>query len=135
LYLLDTNVLSEVVRKRPNPGVMARLRDSSPESLFTSCICVMELRSGAARLPDHGTLWRRLERDVLGAVEVLDVGFKEAKLAGEILARLSASGSPIDVEDVLIGSTALSRGLAVVTRNVRHFRRISGLTVEDWFAA
>lgn len=134
MYLLDTNVLSEVVRKRPNSGVMARLRAAPPESLFTSCICVMELRSGAARLQDHGSLWRRLEREILGAVEVLEVGLEEAKLAGDILAGLAASGTPIDVEDVLIGATALSRGLSVVTRNVRHFRRIPELSVEDWFA-
>lgn len=135
MYLLDTNVLSEVVRRRPNPGVAERLRSAEPDELFTSCICVMELRSGAVRVHDHGALWRRLERDVLGAVQVLGIGVEEALLAGDILAGLLSKGTPIDVEDILIGATALRRGLTVVTRNLRHFRRIPELAVEDWFQA
>jgi predicted nucleic acid-binding protein len=43
-YLLDTNVLSEVVKKRPEPTVLARLREISPGSVFTSVVCVTELR-------------------------------------------------------------------------------------------
>jgi hypothetical protein len=52
--------------------------------------------------------------------------------AGDILAHLRAKGRPIDVEDVLIGATALLKGLTVVTNNIKHFRQIPNLKVEDW---
>jgi len=81
---------------------------------------------------DHGALWRRIEREILARLEILGLGTDEALRAGDLLAHLSTTGQPIDVEDVLIGATAVVRGLTVVTNNVRHFRRIPGLPVEDW---
>ena len=92
----------------------------------------MELRHGALRRDDGGTLWRRIERELLGRLDILDVGLDEALLAGELLAGLSSTGQKIDVEDVLIAATALTQGFTVVTNNVRHFERIPGLRVEDW---
>lgn len=94
----------------------------------------MELRHGAVRRRNHGTLWRRIEREILERVEILGIGTEEAMVAGDVLAHLWSVGRSIDVEDVLIGATALSRGLTVVTNNVAHFRRIPDLSVEDWLA-
>jgi len=48
MYLLDTNILSELVKKRPNPQVLSQLRSKAALTLFTSCICIMELRFGSA---------------------------------------------------------------------------------------
>ena len=132
MYLLDTNVLSEVIRKRPDPGLLRRLAAQPAEALYASCISVMELRHGAMRRPDHGALWRRIEREILPRVEVLGLGVEEALVAGEVQAHLWALGRPIDVEDVLIGATALVRRLIVVSNNVTHFSRIPNLRVVDW---
>jgi tRNA(fMet)-specific endonuclease VapC len=132
-YLLDTNVLSEVIKKRPEPSVMARLREIVPDSVFTSVVCVTELRYGARRRPGAEALWERIAREVLARVRVLPFGEKEALKAGDLLADLEAAGQPIGIEDVLIGATALVGSLTVATRNVRHFRRIPGLTVESWW--
>ncbi len=134
MYLLDTNILSHLLRKRPEPRLMERIRREAPDALFTSCICAMELRHGAAMLRDRGVLWRRIEREVLDRLEILPVGIGEALLAGDLLAHLQASGTPIDTEDVLIGATALRMDLTVITNNVKHFERIPGLLVEDWLA-
>lgn len=131
MYLLDTNVLSHVIRKRPPPGLIDRLRQREPDRLLTSCICVMELRHGAMRRDDHGALWSRIEREVLSRVEIVGIGTEEAMVAGDVMAHLYARGQIIDVEDVLIGATALVRDLTVVTNNVDHFRRIPRLRVED----
>jgi len=135
LYLLDTNILSEFVRKAPNARLMDALRRRMPEALSTSCICVMELRHGAVRTPSPTALWSRIESLILKRVSVLEIRTEDAILAGDLLAHLSSAGKPIGVEDVLIGATALSRGLTVVTHNVDHFRRIPGLNVEDWLAS
>lgn len=135
MYLLDTNVLSALVRARRPPRLEQRLATLANAPVYTSCICVMELRHGAARRDDGGALWHRIEDEILRRVEVLGVEAEDAIVAGDVMAHLNARGTPIDVEDVLIGATALRRALVVVTGNVRHFARIPGLVVEDWLAA
>jgi len=130
--LLDTNVLSEVVRKNPSSSVMARLRAVAAEDLYTSSICVMELRAGAVRRGGEA-LWARIRRAALSRVQILPVGEEEAMVAGDVLASLLARGQPIGIEDVLIGATALARGLPVATRNAKRLARLDGLVVEDWF--
>lgn len=132
MYLLDTNVLSQLVRKRPPVELTDRLRQHADDALFTSCICVMELRHGAMRRDDHGALWSRIEREILGRVEILGLAVDDAVIAGDVLAYLWRRGRVIDVEDILIGATALARELTVVTNNLDHFRRIPRLRVEDW---
>ena len=132
-YLLDTNVLSEILKKRPEPRVLERLRAVPARALTTSVVCVTELRYGAARHPQGTTLWERIAREVLARIRVLPIGEAEAIRAGDLLAALESNGTPIGVEDVLIGATALEEHLTVVTRNVRHFRRIPGLAVEAWW--
>lgn len=135
MYLLDTNVLSQLVRKRPPVELTDRLRQHASDALFTSCICVMELRHGAMRRDDHGALWSRIEREILGRVEILGLAVGDALIAGDVLAYLWRRGRVIDVEDVLIGATALARELTVVTNNLDHFRRIPRLRVEDWMTS
>ncbi len=132
-YLLDTNVLSEVIKKRPSTSVMSRLRDMPQDALYTSSVCVMELRYGAVRSPGGAALWERIRRDILQRVKVLPLREADATRAGEILAELEARGAPIGIEDVMIGATALTGDLILVTRNVRHLNRIPGLAVENWW--
>ncbi len=131
--LLDTNVLSEVLKKRPSPRVLDRLKAASRGTLSTSVVSVWELRHGAARHPQGARLWERITREVLSLLPVLPLGEAEAVRASDLLATLEASGRSIGVEDVLIGATALVHGLTVVTRNVAHLSRIPGLTVEGWW--
>lgn len=133
-FLLDTNVLSEIIRKRPSASVVDRLRALPPQALFTSSICLMELRFGAARVPHGAALWERIRREVLPLVTILPVGEAVAQRAGETLAALESRGALIGVEDLLIASTALTHGLAVVTRNVKHLSRVAGLEVESWWS-
>jgi len=132
-YLLDTNVLSEPVRKRPEKAILQALHRISAEALYTSAICVTELRYGALRHPQGEALWTRLSSEVLTRVHILPVGEAEGQCAGDLLADLARRGEPIGIEDVLIAATAVVRGLTVATRNIRHFSRIQGLRVESWW--
>jgi tRNA(fMet)-specific endonuclease VapC len=132
-YLLDTNVLSETIRKRPDEAVVARLRGVPQAQCFTSVVCVMELHVGAKRHRQSHALWQRIERDVLARVRVVPFGHRACLRAGGVLAELEVAGTPVGVEDVMIGATALELDLTVVTRNVRHFDRITGLRVENWW--
>jgi len=132
-YLLDTNVLSEIIRKRPSTTVLARLRDAPQNALFTSSVSVMELRFGTVRTQGGSILWERLRKVVLARVKIVPLDEEIAERAGDILADLESRGSPISIEDVMIGATALVSHLAVVTRNVKHLTRIRGLVVESWW--
>ena len=132
-YLLDTNVLSEVVKKRPSATVIGHLREVPQTALHASVVSVMEMRFGAVRSATGSILWERIRRDVLARVKILPLGEDEASRAGEILADLEMRGVPVGIEDVMIGATALVHGLVVVTRNVKHLGRIRGLVVENWW--
>ena len=132
MYLLDTNALSELIKKRPRPRFVERMRRHPADALFTSTICVMELRYGSSRRADRDAFWQRIQREILPRVGILVLGLREALLAGDVLAELSLHGRRISPEDLLIGATALVHGYAVVTDNVRHFAPIPNLRVENW---
>ena len=132
MYLLDTNILSELIKKHPNHHFIKHLQSNSSESLFTSCICVMELRFGSALRKDFESFWQNIEREILSRINVMPFGNEEGLIAGDILADLRKKGLPVGIEDVLIASTALRHRLIMVTANVRHFSRIKRLKVENW---
>jgi len=134
MYLLDTNILSELVKKQPNHNLLQHLQSSPSQSLFTSCICVMELRFGSALREDFESFWLNIEKEIISRVNVMPLGPEEVLIAGDILADFQKKGQSIGIEDVLIASTALSHKFIVVTANVRHFSNINRLTVENWIA-
>jgi tRNA(fMet)-specific endonuclease VapC len=134
MVLLDTNILSELVKKRPNPTFLSRLSSLPVRHLYTSMICLMELRYGAALREDFEGFWSKLVDQVLSQVQVLPLGPKEGLLAGDILARLRKKGQVIGLEDILISATALSHHLILVSANTRHFSKVEGLMVENWLA-
>ena len=132
-YLLDTNVLSEVIRKEPNRSLMQRLGEVLPRDVVTSAVCVAELRHGAARVAHGARLWERIASEVLSRVDILPLGETEALRAGDLLAMLEAQGEPIGIEDAWIAATAIEHRLIVVTRNLKQFRRIPDLASESWW--
>ncbi len=131
-YLLDTNILSELLKKRPNPRLVDRLRSRQPDSLCTSCICVMELRFGAALRADADVFWDKITEEILSKLTILPLESREAVTAGSLLASFQRAGQMIGTEDILIASTALQQGCVVVTGNIRHFSRVKDLRVENW---
>ncbi len=134
MYLLDTNILSELMKRHPNHGLVTRLRLIAPDELFTSVICVLELRFGSALRPDFPAFWAKIEREIISRVTVIPFGNEEAIVAGDILSELKKKGRNIGLEDVMIGASAMANKLIVVTANIRHFSRIEGLRVENWLA-
>jgi len=132
-YLLDTNVISELFKKRPSTGVLESVRSARGQDLATSVLCVVELRYGASRHRKGEAIWERISSHVLSRIRILPLGWHEAVRAGDILGALEQRGEPIGIEDVLIAATALEHGLTVVTRNLKHFSRIEGLLAESWW--
>jgi tRNA(fMet)-specific endonuclease VapC len=132
MFLLDTNIISELIKKQPNSCLLERMDDVPDASLHTASVCAMELRFGALRVLNSEALWAKIQKRILTRIQILPFGYQEAMKAAELLAVLYASGRPVGIEDTMIASTALSNGLIVVTANTAHFSRIPGLQAENW---
>lgn len=134
MYLLDTNVLSEIVKPAPHRGVADKIAEHRTAGLFASEMTRYELRFGASRRADAAAFWGRLQQRVVPIVGWLDVTQPIAELGGEIAAALQRAGreakSPVDP---LLAATASIHRLTLVTRNVRDFTHIPGLAVRNWF--
>jgi len=132
MYLLDTNILSELIKRHPNPHLLTQLSSKPAHTLFTSSICLMELRFGSALREDFEKFWQHITTEIIARVNIIPIGDKEALVAGDILAGLRKTGNIIGLEDVLIAASAITNQFAVVTANIRHFTRIRDLKVENW---
>jgi predicted nucleic acid-binding protein len=132
MYLLDTNVLSELVRLKPNPLVEARF-EAEPEELFTSVICVEEIRYGAKIGPPGNKLWERSQAEVFPRLTILPLDEPLAIAAADLRAEWRVRGTPVGYGGGLIAATAKAKGLILVTRNVRHSDHVTALKVENWF--
>jgi predicted nucleic acid-binding protein len=132
VYLLDTNIVSEVLCRRPDPKVIARLSQVEPEKIHASVITLFELRFGSMLRDDASKFWQKIEAEILPLVRWLDVDRSVASKAGDIAAKLQKLGTPIGVNDCLIGGTALVHNLVLVSRNVRHFEKVTDLVQEVW---
>ncbi len=132
-YLADTNVLSELLKKRPHPGVQERLDALPPSRLFASEITRLELRFGTCLVPEGEELWERIQGSIFPRVSWVSFDDSSSLATAELLARLQKSGTPIGPWDTCIAGTALAHELTLSTRNVSHFNRVSELRVENWF--
>lgn len=132
-YLLDTCIMSEILKPRPNLAVARRLAGTARERLYTSTICVAELRVWGRHSGNPGARWKRVEESILSHLTILDLDVPAAIVAGDLVFDLARSGATPSALDVLIGATALANGLTLVTRNAGDFARLPGLQIEDWF--
>jgi tRNA(fMet)-specific endonuclease VapC len=130
-YLLDTNLCIRVLRDRP--PVLRERFNREAEGLCISTIVLAELLHGAARSARPAENRREVER-FAARLSVLPFDMEAAAHAGDIRAELDRRGLGIGGYDVLIAGHARSRGLVVVTGNLREFRRVEGLRCEDWLA-
>jgi tRNA(fMet)-specific endonuclease VapC len=134
-YLLDTDILSNLLRRAPSTALIARLGTVPSDQQFTSSITLGELHYGARRLRDRAeNLLARIE--ALAAIRgvILPFDTDAARQYGSLRAELESRGTPIGDADLRIAAIALTRGLVVVTANTRHFARVPGLSVENWLA-
>jgi tRNA(fMet)-specific endonuclease VapC len=129
-YLLDTNICIYIARQKP-PGVLARLQRLRAGDVGMSVITYLELVYGAWKSQRREENLERInELELLIPVLVLDAS--AGQHYGQIRAELERKGSPIGACDLLIAAHAVSLGLTLVTNNVREFRRIAQLRVENW---
>jgi tRNA(fMet)-specific endonuclease VapC len=136
-YLLDTNVISELVAKRPDPRVVQWVDSLDPDSIYLSVITIGELRRGIEKLLDSKrkeTLRDWLNDDVLirfsGRILVIDVPVMLTW--GELTGRLERTGKPLPAIDSLIAALALHHNCTLVTRNEDDFKEAGITIVNPW---
>jgi tRNA(fMet)-specific endonuclease VapC len=131
-YLLDANVLSDLVRN-PQGMVAAQITAAGEDTVCTSIIVAAELRYGAIK-SSSAKLAQRIDM-ILSALEILPLETPADRQYASLRHHLTRQGTPIGPNDLLIAAHALAHDLTVITANVGKFSRVPGLKVENWLQA
>ena len=139
MIILDTNLLSALMRQTPEATVVEWLDHQPAESVWITSITLFEARLGLALLPKgrrrqvlEAAFNRLLEDDLEN--RVLDFDSAAATEAALLAASRQKSGRPVDMRDTQIAGIALARRASVATRNVRHFRDLNVPVIDPWNA-
>ncbi len=136
-YLLDTNVVSEWTKPRPNAGVVQWLAEADEDRIFLSVVTLGELQYGVERLAPGAKrkqLAEWLEGELRGRFEkrVVEIDEGVAVAWGKLLAAADAAGRPMAALDGFLAATALAKGMTVVTRNKQDFAAAGVGTLNPW---
>ena len=137
MIVLDTNVVSALMRHEPDPVVVAWLDGLPPESVWTTSITVFEVRLGLEMI-EAGRRRRHLEEAFAKALEedfenrVLSFDEAAAQAAGRIAADRRRAGRPVEIRDVQIAGIVSVRKATLATHNTRHFEGCNLVLVDPW---
>jgi predicted nucleic acid-binding protein len=140
VIILDTNVLSALMRDRPEPVVIDWLDAQPAESIWTTAITVLEVRTGlemmraGRRRTQLEAAFARLVDDDLGR-RVLAFDTAAADAAGVVVAAAQRRGRPVEIRDGQIAGIAIARRATLSTRNIRHFEGLKIKLVDPWDGA
>ncbi len=137
MIVLDTNVISAVMRATPEQAVVAWLDAQPSESVWTTAVTVFEIRYGLCSLPPgkrrqalEEAFDEALEQDLEG--RVLDFDATAAREAGLIAAHLRSVGRTVQIRDVQIAGIIAARHGTLATRNTKHFNDTGVALVNPW---
>lgn len=136
-FLIDTNVISETVKARPEPRVLAWFEERTPRELFLATITFGELVRGARKLESSGRrrgYERWIRHDLAGQFEgrILPFDIAAAGVWGEIMAEGDRTGRPRPAVDAQIAAIARRHDLTLVTRNLRDFEGTEVAVLDPW---
>lgn len=140
MIILDTNVISALMQRQPDPVVIAWLDDQPAESIWISTITLFEARYGIAILAsgqNKNSLQERFDQLLQEDLEnrVLQFDANAAAEAAQLAAQRKERGRPVDMRDIFIAGIALARRATLATRNLRHFDDLPITVVNPWAAA
>jgi len=131
MVCFDTDFMVALLRGKAEAVKKAEEIENRKERKTTTPISAFELFMGA-NLSTHQSENVKLVSDFLRTLEILSFDLASAEKAGEIEAELRKSGKPIGIRDTMIAGIALTHGQRIITKNVKHFRQVSGLSYESW---
>ena len=129
-YMLDTNIVIYLIKKQPE-SVLQKLQEYDPAGFCISAITLGEMEYGIAKSTSPEKNQAALSA-FLSNIDILPFDDRAAVEYGDIRASLEKKGTPIGPNDMLIAAHARSLGLTIVTNNVREFRRVDGLMLDNW---
>lgn len=135
-YLVDTNVLSELRRRNPDPGVRQWIAERPASALYLSVLTLGELRKGIEILPAGERKqrlldWLEADLPTFFAGRILPIDAAVADRWGRLVAQ---AGRPLPAIDSLLAATALVHGLTLITRNLRDFQVSQLQVIDPWGA-
>ena len=128
-YLLDTNIVIYVLKRRPVE--VLKIFNTNANRMAISSITLSELIYGAEKSPNVDQNLEAIE-EFISHLEVLPYGPKASQHSGQIKAALERKGEIIGENDIHIAAHAISQGLILVTNNLREFKRVTNLALENW---
>ena len=136
-YILDTNVVSELVTHEPDQNVVNWIDSIDSDSVFLSLITIGEIKKGIEKLPDSKrkkTLESWLEEDLLVRFRghILPLGIPVLLTWGKLVASLEREGKPIPAIDSLLAATSAQTGFTLVTRNTGDFEHAGISILDPW---
>jgi len=132
MFLFDTDILSNIVKKNPSGTLLQKLRKTPRELQYTSAINIGEVYYGAHRSDKKNKILSAFETHVFPNLSVVSFDEKSGKVFGRVKALMEKDGLVCSEPDLRIAAIAIRNDLVLVTGNTRHFRRIPGLTIENW---
>ena len=137
-YLLDSNIVSEIIKADANYDVIKKLSEHSSDCAICAPVW-QELMFGMLRLQDGAQksfLAKFIQKEVPGDFKILNYTKKTAEIHADLRAKLEKHGKPTQLSDSMIAAIALANRMILVTGNTRHFeaiQQVSDLQVENWF--
>ena len=134
MYLFDTDTITNILKKKPSLKVLNHLKTVDPSDQHICTITISEIVYGAYKSarPDYHI--GNLQNILLPAVNIVGFDSKAAYICGRLRARLEAEGASLPIADLQIAAIAMVNELILVSGNLKHFKRIRGLTVENWLS-
>ncbi len=132
MFLFDTDVITNVLKKRPSRPLLQRLALVPRKQQHISTVTVTEIVYGAMKSTRPAYHLENLEKILLPSVDVVGFDAKAAYVCGRIRAELGRKGRPLDLADLQIAATAIAENFTLITGNIRHFSRIEELRAENW---
>jgi len=132
MYIFDTDTLSNIIKCHPSPRLVNKLSSLSPEFQYTTSINSAEIYYRAHRSPNRDIILRAFEKSVFPNVTILPFDENSAQVYGKLKAKLEKRGIVKSEPNLRIASIVLQHGFILVSGNVRHFRDIPRLNIENW---
>ena len=137
-YLLDTNIVSEIIKPEPDLNVIKKIAEHNSDCAICSPVW-QELLFGLYRMPESINkkyLEKFIKEDVRDNFAIKSFTEKAADIQAQLRTKMEQLGHPTQKEDSMIATIALANHMVLVTRNTKHFaaiQQVSALTVENWF--